>query len=849
MQTLFSDLRYSLRQFRLSPAFTATAAFTLALGIGGTTAIFSLIHSIMLRSLPVSDPAALYRVGDNNECCMEGGLPGNWGLFSFPFSEQIAKVTPEFESMTVFQGYAPELGVRRSGGKTNLPVHSEFVDGRYFSTLGIRPYTGRLLTQRDDSVSAPPVVVASFNLWQAKYDAAADFVGSTLIVDGHPFTVAGIAPPGFFGETLRSDPPDLWLPLQKEPMIRAQNSMLHQSASAWLRVIGRVRSGESVDPVAPRLTSLLRHWLVEGRTTPAEERSDVQSELPRQVIHVVPAGSGVLEMKERYSQTLYLLLSVCGLVLAIACANVANLMLARSLVRRKDISLRMALGASRARLIRQTLTESIALSLLGGLLGLFFADAAGRLILALAFELGSAVPLDTQLSSPILGFALGASILTGIVFGVVPASFATHMQPIDALRGANRTVGERSSRPQQALVITQATLSLVLVAGACMLTRSLGNLEHQNLGLDLYGRVQVEMNPAPSTYSQEQLDVLYRNLLSRLKQVEGIESAGLAMVNPFTGNWNQSVYIDGHPRPAPSVNADASFNRVSTGFFETAGQSLVRGRLFDERDRDGSIPIAVVNESFAKKFFRRGEEPLGAYFGMFLFSDSKRFEIAGIVRDAKYTQPNEPVRPMFFLPFEQHAQYSRDILNTAEKQSHFAYGLLLHTSRSVASIEPELRKLMGEVDPNITVLSVKSMRERVDQQFSQQRAVARLASLFGIVALVLAAVGLYGVTAYTVARRTGEIGVRMTLGADRASVIRLVLRGTFQNVGIGLLMGIPLAIGAGKLMESQLYEVGSIDPIALTVALGSLSLAAFAAATLPAARAASVDPAKALQTE
>lgn len=849
MQTLLADLRYGLRQFRLAPVFTVTAAFTLALGIGGTTAIFSLIHSVMLRSLPVGDPAALYRVGDSNDCCMQGGPQDNWGMFNYPLFKELTKITPEFESLTAFQSNAPDLGIRRAGETVSHPAHSEFVDGKYFSVLGIRPYVGRLLSTKDDHAAAQPTLVVSYRAWQAKYGADPRLVGSTLVVEGHPFVVAGIALPGFYGETLRSDPPDIWLPLQQEPLIRGPNSVLHQSITAWLRVIGRVRPGQDITAMGPRLTAFLRRWLIEESGYPPEFLSDLKSLLPKQVIHVVPAGSGVMAMKEEYSRTLYILFSVCGLVLAIACANIANLMLARGMVRRTDISLRMALGASRGRLVRQSLTECVTLALIGGLLGLVVADGAGRIVLALAFDRTSIVPLSTDLSWPVLGFALGASVLTGILFGTAPALFATHTQPIEALRGANRITGDSATLPQRALLVVQATLSVILVAGACMLTRSLGNLESQNFGLDTRHRVQVYMNPPPPSYSQERLDVVYRNLLLRLESMKGVENVGIAKYNPLTDNWGEGVYIQGHPKPAPNANNGASWDRVSSNFFKTAGQPLIRGRSFNDHDREGSEPVAIVNEAFVKKFLKDKEDPLASRFGLDVLSEAGRFQIVGVVRDAKYTQPQEPVRAMFFLPLQQHVRYENKLMATIESTSHFANGVLIESSRNIASLEPELRKVCSEVDPNITVIDVRSMREQVDGWFSQQRAVARLASIFGIIALLLASVGLYGVTAYTVARRTGEIGVRMALGASRGSVVGLVMRGAFLHVGLGLILGIPLSILAGKLMGTQLYGLSSADPLPLSIAVLALAIAASIAAVIPAGRAASIDPMRALRVE
>ena len=740
MQTLIADIRYALRQFRLAPVFTITAALTLALGIGGTTAIFSLIHAIMLRSLPVADPAALYRIGDGNGCCVNGGPQDNWSMVSFPLFERLKSQMPEFESLTAFDSYPHQIAVRRRGGdKVNQALHGEFVTGNYFSVLGIRSYMGRLLRDADDRASASPVAVISHRIWQSQYGGDPAIVGSTLLVDSHPFTVVGIAPPGFFGETLRSDPPDIWLPLQQEPLVRGKNSLLRQSVAAWLRVIGRLRPGANVDGMSARLTALLRQWLIHESGWPVEFMPEVKGSLNKQFLNVVPAGSGVMIMKEDYGRTLYVLLTVCCLVLAIACANIANLMLARGMVRRGDISLRMALGASRGRLIRQSLTESVVLALIGGLLGVFVADGATRLILALSFDRGSVVPIDPDASWPVLAFALGASILTGVLFGTAPAWFATRTQPVEALRGVNRSTGDRSSIPQKTLLVVQATLSIVLIAGASMLTRSLGNLENQKFGFDTNDRVAVYINPAPSTYTAGQLDALYRNLLSRFQEVKGVERAGLALYTPFTDNRSEDVYIQGRPRPSPNSDNGSSWDRITPGYFATAGQTLIRGRAFDDHDRTGSAPVAIVNQAFINKFIK-GEDPIGQHFGIDLPAEAGRFQIVGVVRDAKYTEPNAPARPMFFLPLAQQVDYANDLLAKLQTRSSFVHGILLKTGRGIASLEPEVRKLCSDVDPNITVIDVNSMQEQVAMNFNQQRAVASLASLFGAVALLLAAV-------------------------------------------------------------------------------------------------------------
>ena len=394
MQELLGSLRYAIRQFRRSPVFTAAAVLTLALGIGGTTAIFTLIHAVMLRSLPVTDPGRLYRVGEGDDCCVEGGPQDDWGFFSFPLYERLKSQAPEFEEAAAFQAGNWPQSVRRQGEPAARPLRSEYVTGNYFSMLGVGAFGGRVFTPEDDKPGAPPVVVISHRLWQTAYASDPTVVGSTFIVGGHPVTVIGVMPPGFFGETLRSDPPDMWVPLQQEPLISGESSLLKQSAGAWLRMIGRLRPGASINGMAPRLTGVLRQWMQYDSGYPTNWMPDVIRLLPKQMIHVVPAGAGVAVMKEEYGRSLEILLAVCGLVLLIACANVANLLLARAVARRGQTAVRLAIGASRRQIITQALTESVLLAVGGGLAGLLVAVAAARLLLSLAFHSAHFLPIS-----------------------------------------------------------------------------------------------------------------------------------------------------------------------------------------------------------------------------------------------------------------------------------------------------------------------------------------------------------------------------------------------------------------------------------------------------------------------
>jgi predicted permease len=852
MSGLPGSVRYAIRQFRLSPVFTVAAVLTLAMGIGGTTAIFTLIHAIMLRSLPVSDPARLYRIGDGDDCCVESGPQDRWGMFSYPLYERLKAASPEFEETTAFQAGGARLSVRRERVDTAArSLRAEYVTGSYFSTLGIRGFGGRLFTATDDHASAPPVVVLSHHAWQNTYGADPTVVGATFVIEGHPFTVVGVAPPRFFGETLRPDPPDLWVPLHQEPLVAGANTLLNQPVSAWLRVIGRLRPGATTDGMSARLTTLLRSWIQYESNYPANWMPDVIRMLPKQVITVVPAGAGVGVMKEEYGRSLQILLAVCGLVLLLACANVANLLLARAAARRPQTALRLAIGATRRQIVMQALVESTLLAVAGGLVGLVVAVGAARLLLVLAFHSARFLPIDVQPSPLVLLFAFGLALVTGAVFGAVPAWFATRTAPIDALHGLGRGGGDRSSLVRTGLLVVQAAISVVLVAGATMLGRSLANLEHQDFGFRVPGRVLVAINKPPATYTVPQLQSLYRGVVGRHPPHPPVRGAPRALYNPLTDNWGELVFVSGHPQAKLSAESGSSWDRVSASYLQNLGVKLVRGRHFTEADNQTGDLVAVVNETFVRRFFKSNEDPLGQHFGLDMPENAGTFRVVGIVRDAKFAgfALDRPARPMFFVPLAQTVPYAQRMMVSLETGSHFVQGIVLVTDMSPGALEPVVTKALAEVNPNLTVIRVRTLQQQVDLSFDQERAVASLAGLFGVVALLLAAVGLYGITAYTVARRTGEIGIRMALGASRGAVVALVVRTAFRRVAFGLVLGLPLAVGAGQLLSAQLYGVSFWDPLALTLAIVSLGACAFVAAIIPAGRAAAVSPTSALRAE
>ena len=850
MPTLLQDLRYALRQLRHAPTFTLTALLTLAIGIGATTAIFTLTQAIMLKSLPVADPAQLYRIGDTSECCVEGWEDDDWSLFSYSLYQRLAAAAPEFEEATAFQAAPGIYSIRQEAkDREARPLRAEYVSGNYFHVFGLGAFAGRVINNSDDQQSAAPVAMMSYRTWQQAYGSELGIVGSTVFVQGQPVTLIGITPPGFFGDTLRSDPPDFWLPLQQEILFDGQNAHMRTNHPQWLYAIGRLKPGASVEALPARLTAVLQRWLRDEDEMPAEFKPQVDPTIPHKFIRLAPAGAGVTSLRENYGDSLRILLMVCGTLLLIACANLANLLLARGAARRAQTAVRLALGAARTRLIRQQLTEAVLLSVLGGIAGLGVAYVGARLMLALAFHSATFTPISARPSLPVLGFAFALSLLTGVMFGVAPAWLASRSDPAEALHGAGRGTRAGASLPQKMLVVSQAALSLVLLACAGLLTVSLRNLESQDFGFDVQNRMSIQINPPLDSYTPEHLNALYRAIEDGLVRLPNVQSASLAAWSPLSGNnWGEYIAIEGKGDPTAGQEESVSWDRVSHQYFSTIGQRIVRGRDFAEGDSGGSRPVAIVNESLARKYFSN-EDPIGKHFGMDNSRYAGTFEIVGVARDAKYNDPDQPAKPMFFVPLEQSVHYPNVLMERGEIQTHFIHSIQLLVRGHARDLEPQLRKALADIDPNLTVITVRSMNEQVASNFDQQRMVAQLAGTFGVIAVLLAAIGLYGLTAYTVARRTGEIGVRMALGADRLNIVRLVLRGAFLLVAIGLLIGIPLAIGAGRLMAAQLFEIRSWDPHVFGFSILALGVCAAAASILPARRAASTDPLKALRTD
>jgi predicted permease len=850
------DLRYAFRSLRKSPLFTAVAILTLALGIGATTSIFTLFYDVLLKSLTVANPGELYRLGKEARCCYWGGYSqeNEYSLVSYDLYKHFRDHTQGFAELAAFQASDPLFGVQRSGGTESAQSYrGEFVSGNYFAMFGISAYAGRLLTSTDDQPGAPAVAVMSYRRWQ-EYGSDPSIVGSVFRIDNTPFIIVGITPPSFFGDTLRSDPPDFFLPLNSESLMpQADAGDLNQADQYWLDLIGRIRPGAESAAIEAQMRVELKQWL---RSHWSEMSANDRVKFPEQTLFLRPGGSGITSMREEYEHWLQILMMVSAFVLLIVCANVANLMLVRGMQRRREISVSVALGAHASRLVRQALTESILLSLAGGLTGLTVAFAGTKLILHFVFPSArgvAGIPINASPSMPVLFFAFGVSLTAAVAFGIAPAWMATRVDPIEALRGASRSTARTGALPRKMLVVFQAALSLVLLAASGLLTAAVHRLENQRFGFIQEQRTIVRIDPGLVDYQPNQFTILYDRIRTSLSTIPGVAAAAICQYSPLSGNnWASTVWLDGRPAPGPDADKVENmvyWDRVTPGYFSAIGTQIIEGRGISEEDTATSQHVAVINEAFAKKYFNN-ENPIGQYFGRPELGSSRNYKIVGVSQDARYLDFDfdKPVVPFFFLAEAQHDVVPKTG-GDSNPGSHHLHDIILVARPGATVSAAEIRQAIISVDPRLPIESIGTLGEQVSNQFRQQRLIAQLSSFFGILSLVLASVGLYGVTAYNVGRLTAEIGVRLALGATPAQAAALIVRGAFALVAIGLAIGFPLALGVGRFLGSQLYGLSPYDPAATFVAILILSFSTLVAALIPAARASRISPSEALRAE
>jgi macrolide transport system ATP-binding/permease protein len=850
MKVLLQDLSYAFRQLRKTPGFTVTVLLTLALGIGANSAIFTLVNAILLHNLPVTDPKSLIRIGDKDDCCVNGGWndEGDYSLFATDTYYMFKKSLPEFEELAAMKaGYAwGPITVRRAGPQTVAKsVTGTFVSGNYFRVFGLSPAAGRLLLDADDQKGAPITAVMSYDAWQQDYAGDPSVAGSAFYINSKPATVIGVAPKGFYGDRIDTNPPKYFLPMNSMDEVSGA-PFFTDPDTQWAYIIGRVKPGTSLPNLQAKASTLLKQQFAPLKTF-TDQRA--KKTLPRTHVVLSPGGGGIQNMQDGYKDHLKLLQWIAALVLLIACANIANLLLVRGSSRRAELSIRSALGAQRSRIVRQLLTESVLLSSMSGLLGLAVSYIGAHALLALAFPNQQNMPLTASPSPLVIGFSFALSLLTGILFGLAPALMAARTQPAEALRSNARTTAQGASFLQRALVVLQAALSLVLLVAAGLFAQSLTKAENVDMKLDATNRYIVHINPQAAGYKNLEVEPLYQTIEDRLHAVPGILKVGLATYTPMeNNNWGSGVKIQGEP----DLNKGASWVKGTPEYFDSVGTHVVMGRGFLPQDTINAPPVAVVNQEFVKTFFGN-RNPIGHRFG---FSGPGKagvdgaHEIVGVVEDTTYTSVYRKNHAMYFLPLTQRAGSANDPDDTIDKdQSMYAGALVIQTAHPVTGFEKIVGDTLASINPNLTIVKFQIFQQQIDDRFIEERLIARLTSLFGLLALLLAAIGLYGVTAYTVVRRTPEIGIRMALGAARSHVIGTVMRAAMLQTVIGLAIGIPVAIFCVRYVKSQLYEISSVNIPVMAIAVGVLVLAAAIAGIIPARRAASIDPVRALRID
>jgi predicted permease len=843
VDSLAADFRYSLRVLAKSPGFTAVAILSLALGVGANTAIFTLVNDLMLKKLPVRQPDQLVSFGDDSGCCILGTVPlGTAGLFSYDFYREIKKQHEFFQDISGSAGFTLPAGVRlREGSAEPAGVaFLQLVSGNYFSVLGVQPALGRPILPSDEDIPGRnPVAVLSYHYWQTNLAGDPAVIGRSITVDETPFTVIGVAPPRFFGVKVEAQAPDLWLPLTMQKEVMEHSSLLDARGLYWLHLMGRRNAGMNMNQAQEWFDAQVRQYMRDlkgSQLTPDRIR-----QIQRISVRLTPGARGGSDLREQYKAPLGILMGVVALVLLIACANLANLLLAKAVSREREISTRLALGSSRARIIRQVLIETLLLSLGGGALGVILAFSGTRALINFVVAGSTYTVLDPKPDIYVLTFTFGISLLTGTLFGMAPALRVSRVSVAPALKANARTTASGGRAPSRLipklLVAGQVTLSLMLLVGAGLFLRTLRNLESQDLGFESHNLLLVQILPEAAGYLPPQLSSLYDRILDRVDALPGVRSATLSsvpVINP--GQWGSPISIAGYTAK-PDEAVDTVGNQVSSRYFETVGITVLIGRPIGPQDTAASTKVVVVNQTFAENYFPKGQA-IGRTFTIADPGAPGTWQIVGVVRDAKYSSARETPQRMIYLPLVQIA--GRHV---------YAHSLQLRTVGDPADVREEVRRAFAQVDPNLAILKMETISQQLNHLMDQEQLISQLSNWFAMLALLLTSIGLYGVMTYNVARRTNEIGIRMALGAQNREVLWMVLKESLFLVGAGILLGVPATIAATRLVGAQLFGLSSLDPITFVVAILTISLVTLLAAYFPARRATRVDPVVALRDE
>ncbi|HET9426213.1 MAG TPA: ABC transporter permease [Gemmatimonadaceae bacterium] len=830
LETIGHDIRYAVRFLRRSPAFTFVAIVSLALGIGANSAVFTLINAVMVRSLPVANPEQLVLLeparGENVQ-----------QVFPHPYFRSLDSSNTVLDGMFA-ASREPNVSIDRGSGAEALPSGASLVSGKFFQTLGLRPAIGRLIGPGDDvSRRGHPVVVLSHELWRRSFGGDSGVVGSSLRVNGTPMTIIGVAPEHFSGIQV-GEKPDLYMPLLMAHVAhRGDGGALDERGDWWLYVMGRLKPGVTREHAAAELSMLFRRDLL---ADPPFNRSNLKgmADLQRATVIVSEASSGLAQLRRRFARPLVVLAGMAAIVLLIACTNLASLLSARAAARRKEIAIRLSMGAARGRLLRQLLTESLLLSSAGAVLGLFFAYSAARALLAIASRGRAPLWIEVTPDWRVLAFTAVIAIGTAIVFGVVPALQSTRLELAPSLRsGASAGRGRGTIRLGKTLIAAQVALSVLLVFGGSLFARSLQRLYATEVGFDRGGLVVFRMDPRRVGYGGGQLAAFYAELHDRARSLPGVKAAFLASHVPFTGA--QSGFggrVDGYT-PPPDEMADITRVITSDDYFQAMGIALRQGRLPGRADAgDGSGPrFAVVNESFVRHYVP-SSRPVGKRF--YRGGDSVGTTIVGVVADVKFNSFRDPTPPIAYWT------YTADTAFRGPAQS-----LFVRVDPDVPGVVPSIRALVSSLDRNVEILGVRQLDAQIDATISNERIVASLSGFFGIFALVLAMIGLYGLMAYAVTSRSREIGIRIALGADGSRVARSVMTEALALVAVGLAIGVPAALASGRVGEALLYGMSGADAPAMALTTALLAAVAIFAAAIPAWRASRIDPAGMLRTE